>query len=384
MLMILGMSFVISNIVFPEDVVWMRQALALAEKGLFTTMPNPRVGAVVVNNGQKVGEGFHERAGGSHAEVFALQQARELTRGATLYVTLEPCSHYGRTPPCVDSVIKAGIQRVVIAMQDPNPLVSGQGIARLKEHGIAVCVGVEEDKARELNIGFISRMERQRPWIRAKVAMSMDAVTALSSGESQWITHDTARRDGHSWRARSCAMLTGAGTVRADNPRLTVRSIESSRQPLRIVIDNRLDTHPDAHIYDNGHAVILTVSSVIERIAQYEKRGVKVLCLEAGENGRVAMESVVKVLHSLQINEVLLETGQRLNGVFLEAGLIDEWICYVAPTFLGTGGAGVAQFGPLAHLSQRVDFTVVDVKQMAEDIRVMLRAPASIKWLNRK
>lgn len=382
--MILGMSFVTYSAVFPDDIVWMRQALALAEKGLFTTTPNPRVGAVIVNNGHKVGQGFHERAGESHAEVIALQQAQELSRGATLYVTLEPCSHYDRTPPCVDSVIKAGIQRVVIAMQDPNPLVSGQGIAKLKEQGITVCVGVEEDLARELNIGFISRMERQRPWIRAKVAMSMDAVTALSSGESQWITHDAARMDGHSWRARSCAMLTGAGTVRVDNPRLTVRSIESSRQPLRIVIDNQLDTDPDAHIYDDGHAVILTVNPAIERAAQYEKRGVRVRCLEAGENGRVAMESVTKALHSLQLNEVLLETGQRLNGVFLEAGLIDEWICYVAPTFLGIGGSGVAQFGPLAHLSQRTDFTIVDVKHIAEDLRIVLRAPESIKWLNRK
>lgn len=362
----------------------MRQALALAERGMFTTSPNPRVGAVVVNQGQKVGQGFHIRAGDAHAEVFALREAQHLCQGATLYVTLEPCSHFGRTPPCVESVIQSGIKRVVIAMQDPNPLVAGRGIDRLKSHGISVTVGVEERKARQLNLGFISRMERQRPWIRSKVATSLDGVSALSSGQSQWITHDLARADGHHWRARSCAMLTGAGTVRMDNPRLTVRSVDSPRQPLRIVIDNHLDTNPDAHVYEDGHAVILTVPSSKERAHRYQERGVKVLFLEADSNGRVAMASVAEALNSLELNEVMIETGQRLNGVFLSSGLVDEWVCYMAPTFLGVGGAGMAQFGPLNDLSGRIDLTFVDVKACGQDLRLILRQPDSQAWLNRE
>ncbi len=377
------MSFVTYSTNLPEDGVWMRQALGLAQRGLHTTMPNPRVGAVVVNAGQKVGQGFHCRAGEAHAEVLALRQAEGFTQGATLYVTLEPCSHFGRTPPCVKSVIDAGIKRVVIAMQDPNPLVAGQGIAQLKSHGISVTVGLEEREARELNIGFVSRMERQRPWIRSKVAISMDAVSALATGQSQWITHDLARADGHLWRARSCAMLTGAGTVRVDNPRLTVRSIDSSRQPLRIVIDNQLDTDPHAQVYEEGHAVIFTVNPSRQLAQPFLERGVRVMLLEPDLNGRVSMPAVTKALHSLQLNEVLIETGQRLNGVFLQSGLVDEWICYVAPSFLGLGGAGLAQFGPLADLTQRIDLKFVEVKPFKEDLRIILRQPHSLEWLNR-
>ena len=265
----------------------MDQALALARNGLYTTMPNPRVGCVLVNKGLVVGQGWHERTGEAHAEIRALQDAGTKARGATAYVTLEPCSHMGRTPPCADALIKAGVVHVVVAMQDPNPKVAGAGIARLRAAGITVEVGIGAEEARELNIGFVSRMTRGQPWVRSKVAMSLDGRTALGNGVSQWITGTEARADGHHWRARSCAMLTGAGTVRQDDPALTVRHVKSSRQPLRIVVDNKCEAPLDAQVFADGNALLVTVSADAARIQEYEARGVEVLVTKPGKTGRV-------------------------------------------------------------------------------------------------
>ena len=339
----------------------MDQALALARNGLYTTMPNPRVGCVLVNKGLVVGQGWHERTGEAHAEIRALQDAGTKARGATAYVTLEPCSHMGRTPPCADALIKAGVVHVVVAMQDPNPKVAGAGIARLRAAGITVEVGIGAEEARELNIGFVSRMTRGQPWVRSKVAMSLDGRTALGNGVSQWITGTEARADGHHWRARSCAMLTGAGTVRQDDPALTVRHVKSSRQPLRIVVDNKCEAPLDAQVFADGNALLVTVSADAARIQEYEAR-------------RVDFKALLQLLGARGLNEITVETGSRLNGALLEAGVIDEWVFYVAPTLLGEGAAGVVQGTPLITLAQRSDLTIMSVMSFGNDLRIVARS----------
>lgn len=353
-----------------EDSVWMASALHLAERGLYSTSPNPRVGCVLVKGGKLVAEGWHERAGESHAEIHALREAGVQAQGATAYVTLEPCSHHGRTPPCADALIAAGVARVVIAMQDPNPLVAGQGIARLRAAGIAVESGLMEAAARMLNAGFVSRMTRGLPLVRSKIAMSLDGRTALRNGESQWITGAEARRDGHHWRARSCAVLTGIGTILADDAQLNVRAVASTRQPLRVVLDSKLRMPLSARILQGGNVLIYTVTQDEQKISRLEKAGATVVVLPS-VNARLNLVACLKDLAARGCNEVLVEAGQTLNGAMLQAGLLDELVLYLAPQLLGDMARGMAQLGELTQLSQRVDLAWQDVRNIGSDLRIV-------------
>ena len=349
----------------------MARALVLAERGLYTTTPNPRVGCVIVKDGAVIGEGWHERAGEAHAEVNALADARTRghdARGATLYATLEPCNHAGRTPACTDAVLAAGVGRVVAAMADPNP-EAAQGAARLRAAGITVDLGLFEDEARELNIGFVSRMTRGRPWVRMKAAASLDGRTALASGESQWITGDAARADGHSWRARACAILTGIGTVRQDDPQLTVRAIATTRQPLRIVIDRHAQVPPAAKVLAGVGALVVTAG---ERNPLWPA-GVEVLAMPDADR-RVDLAALMRELGARGINELHVEAGAKLNGALLAAGVVDELLLYLAPCLLGDPARGIAEFrGGLSRLSDRVALTLHDVARVGDDLRVLAR-----------
>jgi len=350
----------------------MAQALRLAERGLFTTTPNPRVGCVLVKDGAVVGEGWHERAGEPHAEPLALRAAGGKARGATAYVTLEPCSHHGRTPPCADALIAAGVARVVVAMQDPNPLVAGQSIARLRAAGVAVECGLMEAEARALNIGFDKRMTQGLPWVRSKIAASLDGRTALANGESQWITGAAARRDVHVWRARSCAVLTGIDTVLEDDAQLTVRAIETSRQPLRVVLDSHLRISTAAKIFQVGAVLVVAAVRDEEKIAALEKLGAKVVVLP-DESGRVDVQAALRHLAAIGCNEVLVEAGSTLNGALLKAGLVDELVLYFAPQLLGDMARGMAQLGELISLDQRVELQWQDVRQVGNDLRIIAK-----------
>jgi diaminohydroxyphosphoribosylaminopyrimidine deaminase/5-amino-6-(5-phosphoribosylamino)uracil reductase len=343
----------------------MARALRLAERGLNTTTPNPRVGCVLVKDGRIVGEGWHQRAGEPHAEPLALRAAGTAARGATAYVTLEPCCHHGRTPPCADALIDAGIARVVAAMRDPNPLVAGEGLARLSLAGLDVACGLMEAAAQELNLGFVSRMTRGRPWLRLKVAASLDGKTALANGKSQWITGTEARRDAHAWRARSCAILTGSGTVRDDDPSLTVRDVPCSRQPLRVVVDSRLQTPPAAKVLAGGNALVF--SAVAGSLP-----GAEVVALPDG-NGRVDLAAMMRELGRRGINEVLAEGGMRLNGALLEAGLADELLIYQAPILLGDAGCGMFGLPELADLALASRLRIVDERRVGPDRRLVAR-----------
>ena len=349
----------------------MARALALANRGLNTTTPNPRVGCVIVAGDDVIGEGWHERAGSPHAETNALADAAargSSPRGATMYVTLEPCNHTGRTPPCADAVIAAGICRVVAAMNDPNPAASA-GAARLRDAGIAVDIGLLADEAREQNIGFVSRMTRGRPWVRMKVATSLDGRTALATGESKWITGESARADGHRWRARACAILTGHGTVHHDDPQLTVRAIATSRQPRRIVIDRHAETPPSARVLADDNVLMVTAG---ERNPSWPP-GVPHLALPDA-NGRIDLGALMDALGERGINELHVEAGARLNGALLEAGLVDELVLYLAPSIIGDPALGVAEFrSGLAHLADRIELTVRDVTQIGADLRIVVR-----------
>jgi diaminohydroxyphosphoribosylaminopyrimidine deaminase/5-amino-6-(5-phosphoribosylamino)uracil reductase len=353
------------------DRAYMARALELAERGLFTTTPNPRVGCVIVAGGAVIGEGWHERAGSPHAEVNALADAGRRgrdPRGATMYVTLEPCNHTGRTPPCVVAVIAAGIGRVVVAMKDPNP-EAANGAARLRAAGIAVDIGLLEDDAREQNIGFVSRMTRGRPWVRMKVAASLDGRTALMSGESKWITGEAARADGHRWRARACAILTGVGTVQQDDPELSVRAVATPRQPHRIVIDRHAQTPPTARVLSGGSALMVTAG---ERNPAWPP-GVEHLVLPDAR-GRVDLGALMATLGEREINELHVEAGGKLNGALLDAGLVDELLLYVAPCLIGDPARGIAEFpSGLAHLSDRIALSVRDVSKVGDDLRIVAR-----------
>lgn len=355
-----------------DDYRWMARALELAERGLFTTTPNPRVGCVIVRDGAIVGEGWHVRAGEPHAEVHALAMAGEQARGATAYVTLEPCSHHGRTPPCADALVKAGVARVIAAMEDPNPLVAGRGMARLRDAGIATASGVQENEARELNIGFISRMTRGRPWLRLKAAATLDGKTALNNGVSQWITGDDARRDAHRWRARSCAVLTGIGTVRDDDPQLNVRAVPTERQPLRIVVDARLETPLDARLLDSGRVLIAGAVEDAERIAALQRRGADVLILP-NNGGKVDLPALMTELGRRGINEVLAESGFKLNGSLLREGCVDELILYLAPSIVGDEARGLFNLPALDSLADKRQLVFRDVRQVGRDLRIIAR-----------
>lgn len=369
-----------------QDSLWMAKALHSAERGLYTTSPNPRVGCVLVRDDKIVGEGWHQYAGEPHAEVHALRAAGEAARGATVYVTLEPCSHQGRTPPCVDALINAGVTRVVVAMQDPNPQVAGQGLAKLRAAGIEAECGLMEVAARELNIGFFSRMTRGLPWLRSKIAMSLDGRTALNNGMSQWITGAAARQDVQHWRGRSCAVLTGIGTLLADDPQLNVREpqlviheptlgvhgIKTIRQPLRAVLDSKLQLPLTARILCGGNVVVYTATSDFQKMAALEKLGVRVVVLPDG-CGRVDLIAMLRDLAASGCNEVLVEAGSILNGALFQAGLVDELVLYVAPQLLGDRARGMAQLGELTMLDQRIELEWQDVRNVGKDLRIVAR-----------
>lgn len=350
----------------------MARALQLATRGLETTTPNPRVGSVVVRDGQIVGEGWHERAGSAHAEAAALAAAGESARGATVYITLEPCAHYGRTPPCAESLVRAGVARVVAAMRDPNPKVSGRGFALLEKHGIRWECGLLESEARELNVGYVSRMTRGRPWLRLKAAATLDGKTALTNGVSQWITGAAARRDGHRWRARACAVLTGYGTVRADDPQLTVRDVPCSRQPLRVVVDARLETPLNARILEGGTVLIATAVDDPTRHPEYAARGAEVVVLPNAD-GKVDLSALLHELAARGINEVHAEAGFKLNGSLLREGCVDELLLYMAPMLVGDAAQGIFNLAAMTGLDQALRPTLHDVCRIGDDIRIVGR-----------
>jgi diaminohydroxyphosphoribosylaminopyrimidine deaminase/5-amino-6-(5-phosphoribosylamino)uracil reductase len=349
----------------------MARSLALAERGLYSTMPNPRVGSVIVKDGVVIGEGFHVRAGEPHAEVNALADARARggdARGATMYVTLEPCNHHGRTPPCVDAVIEAGITRVVAAMRDPNPKQANGG-DRLRAAGIDVAFGLLAAEASELNIGFVWRMTRGRPWVRAKLAASLDGRTALANGESQWITGAEARADGHKWRARACAILTGVGTVMQDDPQLTVRAIDAPRQPLRVIVDRHGQTSPSARVLADNNVLLVTAG---ERNAAWPG-SLAVLTLPDA-NGRVDLPAMMRALAARGINELHVEAGAKLTGALLDAGLIDELLLYLAPALIGDPARGMFErAAPLTALRENDGLAWHSIERIGADLRVIAR-----------
>ncbi|HEX4927838.1 MAG TPA: bifunctional diaminohydroxyphosphoribosylaminopyrimidine deaminase/5-amino-6-(5-phosphoribosylamino)uracil reductase RibD [Burkholderiales bacterium] len=344
----------------------MRRALALAEKGLFTATPNPRVGCVVARGEQVIGEGWHESAGGPHAEARALQGVA--AEGATVYLNLEPCNHHGRTPPCTDLLIEKKIARVVAAMRDPNLEARGGG-ERLSAAGIGFEHGLLEDEARELNIGFVSRVTRGRPWVRLKVAATLDGRTALRDGQSQWITGAPARRDGHRWRARACAILTGIGTVKADDPQLTVREVATPRQPLRVLIDSRLETPPSAKIL-RGEP-ILVFAAQAGRLDNAE-----VVALP-NARGKVELPQMLAELARRGINELHVEAGFRLNGSLVREGCVDEFLVYLNPSLLGDGAQGMVDLAAPASLDQRLKLKPVSLERLGDDLRLLLRPAVS-------
>ena len=352
----------------------MTLALQLAEQGLYTTTPNPRVGCVIVKNNRIIGQGAHLKAGEPHAEVLALRTAGEHAKGADVYVTLEPCNHYGRTPPCVDALIQAVVGRVVVAMQDPNPLVAGNGVKRLQASGIEVAVGLMESVAFNLNSGFIARMTRGLPYVRCKIAASLDGRTALNNHQSQWITGEAARADVQHWRAQSCAIITGIGTVLADNPCMNVRLANVSRQPLRVIVDSQLQTPLDCKLLSSSHPQSAPVLIAYANDANQQQqllmaKGVRLLQLP-NQNGNVDLTALLATLAQQGVNEVLLEAGQGLNGAFLQAGLIDELILYYAPKLMGTDAKGMFAVPELTNMQQVTHLQIIDVRQFGQDIRL--------------
>jgi diaminohydroxyphosphoribosylaminopyrimidine deaminase/5-amino-6-(5-phosphoribosylamino)uracil reductase len=350
----------------------MARALRLAERGLYTTTPNPRVGCVVVRDGAIVGEGWHERAGTAHAEVNALLEAGHRARGATVYTNLEPCSHHGRTPPCAEALIAAGVARVVSGMADPNPLVAGRGLSRLAVAGVELGTGLMEAEARELNVGFVARMTRGRPWVRLKIAASLDGKTALLNGRSQWITGAAARSDGQRWRARACAILTGIGTVRDDDPRLTVRAVETTRQPLRVVVDSKMEISPGAKVVLGGNTLIATATEDLKKSAALVAVGAEVLAIPDNQ-GKVDLGRLLVELARRGINEIHVEAGFKLNGSLLREGLVDELLIYLAPTLLGDSARGMFDLPALTELAGRRNLQIVDLRQIGADLRLRAR-----------
>lgn len=361
-----------------ETTTTMAQALALAAQGLRLTNPNPRVGCVIVGAaGQLLGQGHTQRAGGPHAEIVALADAAargHSVRGATAYVTLEPCAHQGRTGPCCDALVAAGIGKVVASLQDPNPKVAGQGFARLRAAGIEVEIGPGGAESRELNLGFFSRMVRGTPWVRMKIAASLDGQTALDNGTSQWITSEPARADGHAWRARACAVLTGIGTVLEDNPRLDVRLAETPRQPQLVVVDSRLETPLDAKLFLPGRPTLIYAALHDEaKQAALEARGATVVYCP-GPGGKVDLADMLRDLAAREINELHVEAGHKLNGSLVREGLVDEFLVYLAPKLLGAG-RGMVNIGPLSELAQAVPLAYRDTTLVGPDLRILARIP---------
>ncbi|MCF6189913.1 MAG: bifunctional diaminohydroxyphosphoribosylaminopyrimidine deaminase/5-amino-6-(5-phosphoribosylamino)uracil reductase RibD [Cocleimonas sp.] len=376
----------------PDDFRFIAKAIQLAKKGQYTTHPNPRVGCVIVKNGKIIGEGYHQKAGQPHAEINALlqlQSANKLAKGAVAYVTLEPCSHTGKTPPCADALIDAGISRVVIAMQDPNPQVAGQGIQRLRDAGITVEVGVLEEQARALNIGFIKRMEQGLPWVRIKLAMSLDGRTAMASGESQWITGSAARQDVQRLRAKADAILTGSGTVLEDDPSLNVRITSEEldldkgmkyQQPLRVILDSSLKISSKAKILKlAGDTLIYTCSDNNDKSQALEQAEAKIISLDSVKVGgcangtkKLPLSVVLQDLAKQQINEVHVEAGATLCGALLQEKLVDEIIIYMAPTIMGADARGLFNLPELSKMKDKIDFKIQDIRAVGDDWRLQI------------
>lgn len=361
---------------------WMKEALALAGRGLNTADPNPRVGCVLVKNGELVGAGWHRRAGEDHAEIRALKEAGAAAKGATCYVTLEPCSHSGRTGPCTDALVAAGVTRVVFAGTDPNTSVRGAGAQRLREAGVEVQGGLLEAEARELNPGYLSRWERGRPWVRVKLAASLDGRTALANRASQWITSPDARRDGHGWRARSSAVLTGIETLLADDPRLDTRreDLGEIKPPARVILDSKLRTPPGARLFQRpGDIHVLHCApeddAALRKAGELSKAGADVHKLPADNDGRVSLPAAMGLLADMEFNEIHVEAGAVLCGALLAEELIDEVVLYTAPVLLGDGAAGLFRLAPLEDMSQRPSFRVLEAGRVGPDVRLIL-APA--------
>jgi diaminohydroxyphosphoribosylaminopyrimidine deaminase / 5-amino-6-(5-phosphoribosylamino)uracil reductase len=352
------------------DHAHMARALRLAERGLFTTQPNPRVGCVITKGDEIIAEGWHQRAGEPHAEVFAIRDAGERAKGATAYVTLEPCAHFGKTPPCADAVIAAGISRVVAACEDPNPRVAGGGFKKLRDAGIVVDIGLMRDAARELNRGFLSRIERKRPWVRVKLASSLDGRTALANGESKWITSEAARTDVQRWRARSSAILTAIGTVLADNPRLTVRFDEPFVAPLRVVLDRALRIRHESHLLDGSAPTLIVHGADAKPDARFGK--VELLAMPL-PGGKLDLAALLTSLAERGINELQVEAGPMLCGSLLSAGLVDELLLYTAPVFLGDSGRPLLTLPKFTSMSATPRWKIVERRQIGEDTRLLLR-----------
>ena len=358
------------------DVMMMRRALELAQNALYLSAPNPRVGCVLVRDGRVLGEGYTQTVGGDHAEVQAIKDAchrGHILKNATAYVTLEPCSHIGRTLPCVHVLIEAGVSRIVAAMEDPNPLVSGSGLRALRDAGIAVQCGLFAEKAYELNPGFIYRMRYGYPWVRVKVAASLDGKTALENGESQWITDQLARNDNHHWRARACAILSGIGTVMADNPRLDVRAVETVRQPLKVIVDSHLNIAEEACLLRHGLTLIACADIPAYRLdkkMRMQDHGVKIIELPNSQ-GKVDLHALMRYLAEHETNELHVEAGACLNGGLLEAGCVHELLMYLAPGLLGKG-RDMFQIQPLTSLTQRHDLFFKNITQIGQSLRLLL------------
>ena len=369
----------------------LEQALVLAHQSLYLTAPNPRVGCVITSShGEVIGQGHTQRAGGPHAEVIALRDAANRgnsVEGATAYVTLEPCSYHGRTGPCCDALVAAGITKVVATYMDPNPLVTGQGFERLRAAGVEVQVLPPEHplaiESRELNIGFFNRMIRQIPWVRMKMAASLDGRTALENGVSQWITSPAARTDGHAWRARACAVLTGIGTVLSDNPRLDVRLVETPRQPHLVIVDSRLETPPDAALFIAERRVLIYAAvQDLPKQAALKARGATIIYKPGaapGTENKVDLTAMLRDLAAHQVNEVHVEAGHKLNGSFIREGLVDEFLVYLAPMLIGLG-SGMAHFGPFTQLSEAIKLRFHSVEPVGPDLRLLARAEKSVTF----
>ena len=359
-----------------DDYKFMSRALLLAKKGIYTTAPNPNVGCVLVKEGEVVGEGWHKKAGEAHAEINALQQAGNKAEGATAYVTLEPCCHKGKTPPCSDALIKAKIKRVVAAMIDPHSKVAGKGLKQLESAGIFVESGLLEDQAKELNLGFIKRMKKRLPYVRCKLAMSLDGRTAMASGESKWITSSAAREDVQHLRAKSGAILTGVGTVLADDPSMTVRLEGVDAQPIRVVVDTNLSMSANAKMLKEQGKTILMTCSADEAIAQSLKDAGADIHMMPYCNTSVDLASVLQQLSDMQINDVLLETGATLSGAMLQAGLIDELIIYMAPVLMGNDARGLFALPGLESMQDKIEFEITDYRLVGKDIRMIAKVSA--------
>jgi len=371
-------------VIAAADRAYMARAIRLAERGLYTTDPNPRVGCVLVRDGVVVGEGFHRRAGEPHAERNAIDAAGERARGATAYVTLEPCCHHGRTPPCTDALLAAAVARVVVGTEDPNPLVDGRGLERMRAAGVEVLTGVLEQEARALNPGFDKRMRSGLPYVRLKLAASLDGRTAMASGESRWITSEAARRDVQWLRARSSAVITGIDTVLADDPSLNVRlnpaeipaltPDEPVRQPLRVVVDSRLRMPGDARMLPlPGATLVVTCSDSPRAIAQMTSAGAEVQRCPAAAGARIDLRALMRYLGERELNEVLIETGPTLAGAAMQAGIVDELVLYLAPHLMGDAARGLFRLPGLDRMADRLALTIIDVRQVGPDLRITAR-----------